>query len=75
MGMCECEFEGLCLRLEVMEMKGYAIVNGKKVSFVLSRGLAEAHRRNAGNVLSAVEAIQVVEERRRVRALKHAGRP
>ena len=54
-------------------MKGHAIVNGKKVSFVLSLGLAETHKRNAGNILSAGEAIQIVEDRRRARALKHAG--
>jgi hypothetical protein len=54
-------------------MKGYAIVNGKSVSFVLSRGLASAHRRNASQSISAAEAIMIVEDRRRTRALKHAG--
>jgi len=57
----------------VIRMKGYAIVNGKNVSFVLSRGLAEAHRRNAGQSISASEAVLIVEGRRRIRALKHAG--
>ena len=52
-------------------MKGYAIVNGKCVSFVLSRGLAAAHKRNAGRSISALEAILNVEERRRTRSLKH----
>ena len=46
-------------------MKGYAIVNGKCVSFVLSRGLAAAHKRNAGRSMSASEAIMHVEGRRR----------
>jgi len=54
-------------------MKGYAIVNGKCVSFVLSRGLAAAHKRNAGRSISASEAIMNVEGRRRIRSLKHAG--
>lgn len=54
-------------------MKGYAIVNGRRVSFVLTRGLAAAHRRNSGQSMSASEAIMNVEERRRIRALKHAG--
>ncbi len=54
-------------------MKGYAIVNGKCVSFVLSKGLAMAHKRNAGRSISALEAILNVEGRRRVRSLKHAG--
>jgi hypothetical protein len=54
-------------------MKGYAIVNGKRISFVLSRGLAAAHKRNAGQSMSASEVIMSVEERRRTRALKHAG--
>jgi len=54
-------------------MKGYAIVNGKCVSFVLSRGLAAAQKRNVGRSISASEAIMSVEERRRNRALKHAG--
>ena len=52
-------------------MKGYAIVNGKCVAFVLSRGLAAAHKRHAGQSMSASEAIMNVEERRRIRALKH----
>jgi len=54
-------------------MKGYAIINGRSVSFVLSRGLAAAHKRNAGQSVSASEAIMIVEDRRRNRALKHAG--
>jgi len=54
-------------------MKGYAIVNGRCVSFVLSRGLAAAHKRNAGRSMSASESIMIVEGRRRDRSLKHAG--
>jgi hypothetical protein len=54
-------------------MKAQAIVNGRCVSFVLSRGLAAAHKRNAGRPMSAPEAIMNVEARRRIRALKHAG--
>jgi hypothetical protein len=54
-------------------MKGYAIVNGRSVSFVLSRGLAAAHRRNVGQSISPLDAIMIVEERRRTRALKHVG--
>jgi len=51
---------------EVNGMKGYAIVNGKWVSFVLSSGLAAAHKRNAGRSMSASEAIMQVEGRRRI---------
>jgi len=58
--------------VEATDMKGYAIVHGRKISFELSKGLAAAHRRNARQSLSAAEAITKVEERRRVRAIKHA---
>jgi hypothetical protein len=54
-------------------MKGYAIVNGKSVSFALSRGLAAAHRCNAGRSMSASESIMNVEGLRRIQSLKHAG--
>lgn len=60
------------IRCEATDMKGYAIVHGRKISFELSKGLAAAHRRNARQALSAAEAITKVEERRRVRAIKHA---
>jgi hypothetical protein len=53
-------------------MKGYAIVNGRSVSFALSRGLAAAHKRNAGRSISSAEAVLNVEEHR-LRLLNHAG--
>jgi hypothetical protein len=51
-------------------MKATAIVNGKVVSFRLSRGLAAAHRRNSGQSLSATQAVDLVERLRRRRTEK-----
>jgi hypothetical protein len=51
-------------------MKATAVVRGKVVSFELSRGLALAHRRNAGRTLSDEEAIRFVEAKRKAHAKK-----
>ena len=51
-------------------MKATAIVEGKVVSFELSRGLAAAHRRNKGRVMSEAEAINFIESKREEHARK-----
>lgn len=49
-------------------MRATAIVNGKLVSFPLSRGLAASHRRNRGLSMTPVQAVEFVESKRRKRA-------
>ena len=51
-------------------MKATAIVNGKIVSYRLTKGLATAHRHNHGESMSDAEAVAFVEAKRR----KHAER-
>ena len=51
-------------------MKATAIVNGRVVTFSLSRGLAAAQRRNGGRTLTAAQAIASVEHDRERRATK-----
>ena len=53
-------------------MKASAIVDGKVVTFELSRGLAAAHRRNKGRAITAAEAIFAVEAKRRDHARRRA---
>lgn len=53
-------------------MEAKAIVNGKIVSFSLSRGLAAAHRKNKGRCMSDDQAVEYVELKRRQRAKKMA---
>jgi hypothetical protein len=51
-------------------MRATAIVNGKLVSFPLSKGLAASHRRNRGLSMTPAQAVQFVETKRRKRAQK-----
>jgi hypothetical protein len=53
-------------------MYATAIVGGKVVRFKLSPALARAHRRNRGRTMTDVEAVALVETRRRAQALRSA---
>lgn len=53
-------------------MYATAIIGGKLVRFRLPPALAKAHRRNAGQTLTAKEAIRFVESKRRELALRRA---
>ena len=52
-------------------MKATAIVNGRVVTFSLSRGLAAAQRRNSGRTLTAAQAIAFVVRIRDVRVTRN----
>ncbi len=49
-----------------------AIVDGKVVRLTLSRGLAQAWRRNRGKSMTEQQAIEFVEGKRREHALRSA---
>jgi len=49
-----------------------AVVDGKVVRLTLSRGLAQAWRRNRGKSMTDQQAIEFVERRRREHALRSA---
>lgn len=49
-----------------------AIVDGKLVRLTLSRGLAQAWRRNRGKHMTDLQAIDFVERKRREHALRSA---
>ena len=49
-----------------------AVVGGKVVRFKLSPALARAHRQNRGKSMTEAEAIALVENKRRTRALRRA---
>ncbi|MFI5394804.1 MAG: hypothetical protein ACHQ9S_04655 [Candidatus Binatia bacterium] len=49
-----------------------AIVDGKLVRLTLSRGLAQAWRRNRGKRMTDQQAIEFVERKRREYALRSA---
>ena len=53
-------------------MQAKAIVGGKLVSFRLSPELAQAHRANAGRIMTDAEAVAGVEKKRRSLALRRA---
>ena len=53
-------------------MYATAIVDGKVVQFKLSPALARAHRENRGRTLTEQEAVELVEAKRRARALRRA---
>ena len=53
-------------------MYAKAIVRGRAVRFRLPEALARAHRRNAGRTMTAEQAIQFVEAKRRDLALSRA---
>jgi len=61
-------------------MYATAIVRGNVVRFRLPEALARAHKRNAGKSMTARQAIEFVETKRRESALRRAqpyleGRP
>jgi hypothetical protein len=53
-------------------MYARAIVEGKVIRFKLSPALARAHRENRGKTMTAQQAVEFVEAKRRVRALRRA---
>ncbi len=53
-------------------MYATAIVGGKVVKFRLPLALAKAHKRNAGKTMTSQQAVEFVESRRRILALRRA---
>jgi hypothetical protein len=53
-------------------MYATTVIDGKVIRFKLSPAVARAHRENGGKSMTEAEAIELVETKRRERALRRA---